>query len=59
MLPLPLCRKLLGEYGQSLSDTDIERLRDDLYGLAHIMTSSYMQDQSKPRTSSEGNQNGK
>jgi hypothetical protein len=34
MLSLPACRRLLGNAGESVSDDELARLRDQLYGVA-------------------------
>nr|ADI23839.1 hypothetical protein [uncultured gamma proteobacterium HF4000_48E10] len=41
MLSLERCRKILGD-DASLADEDLERLRRDLYALAHVAVSAFV-----------------
>jgi hypothetical protein len=50
MISLAECRKLLGEAGRGLSDAEIDRLRQQLYGLADIAVSCYLTKRNKSNT---------
>ena len=42
MISLDECRKILGDTGRDLSDNDLDRLRQQLYGLADIAVTCYL-----------------
>jgi len=42
MISLDECRKILGDAGRDLSDNDLDRLRQQLYGLADIAVTCYL-----------------
>lgn len=42
MISLAECRKILGDAGRGLSDAELERLRQELYGIADIAVSSFL-----------------
>ena len=42
MISLAECRKILGEAGRDLTDTEVERLRQELYGLADITVTCFL-----------------
>jgi hypothetical protein len=42
MISLAECRKILGKEGRGLSDADLERLRQELYGLADITVTCFL-----------------
>ncbi|HBL30985.1 MAG TPA: hypothetical protein DD490_29480 [Acidobacteria bacterium] len=42
MISLVECRKLLGDAGRELTDAQLERLRQDLYGLADIAVTCFL-----------------
>jgi hypothetical protein len=42
MISLVECRRILGEAGRDLSDAELERLRQALYGLADIAVSHFL-----------------
>jgi hypothetical protein len=44
LLSLPACRRLLGHVGDSLSDAEVLRLRDQLYALAQGTVAAYAED---------------
>jgi hypothetical protein len=43
MISLAECRKILGEAGRDLTDAHLERLRRELYGLADITVTSFLE----------------
>lgn len=45
MLSVEQCRRLLGKRGQSLTEDQVRRLRDELYGLAHVAFSIFIEQQ--------------
>jgi hypothetical protein len=52
MISLAECRKILGDAGRGLSDAEVDRLRQQLYGLADIAVSCYLTKRTKPTTPS-------
>jgi hypothetical protein len=44
LLSLPACRRLLGHVGDSLSDAEVLRLRDQLYALAQCAVAAFAED---------------
>ena len=42
MISLAECRKILGDAGRGLSDAELERIRQDLYGLADIAVTNFL-----------------
>jgi hypothetical protein len=44
ILSLPACRRLLGPVGDSLSDVEVVRLRDQLYALARFAVADFMEE---------------
>lgn len=42
MISLSECRKILGEAGRGMSDAELERLRQELYGLADIAVTCFL-----------------
>ena len=46
MITLAKCRELLGDSGRGLSDEDLETLRDQLYGLADVVTDIFVEQHS-------------
>jgi len=43
MLSIDQCRALLGHKGRGMSDEEIRRLRDQLYGLADVALTVYLE----------------
>ena len=43
MISLTECRKILGDAARDLSDADLERLRQEVYGLADITVSVFLE----------------
>jgi hypothetical protein len=50
MISLAECRKILGEAGRDLSDAQLERLRQELYGLADITVTCFLNKKNKATT---------
>ena len=50
MISLAECRKILGEAGRDLSDAQLERLRRELYGLADITVTCFLEGRSRKVT---------
>lgn len=42
MISLAECRKILGDAGRGLSDAELERLRQELYGIADIAVTNFL-----------------
>jgi hypothetical protein len=42
MISLVECRKILGEAARELSDAELDRLRQELYGLADITVTHFL-----------------
>lgn len=42
MISLAECRKILGDAGRDLTDAELERLRQELYGLADIAVTCFL-----------------
>ena len=42
MISLSECRRILGEAGREMSDAELERLRQELYGLADITVTCFL-----------------
>jgi hypothetical protein len=42
MISLAECRKILGDAGRGLSDAELDRLRQELYGLADITVECFL-----------------
>jgi hypothetical protein len=42
MISLAECRKILGDAGRALSDAELDRLRRELYGLADITVTCFL-----------------
>jgi hypothetical protein len=42
MISLAECRKILGDAGRGLSDAELERLRQELYGIADIAVTNLL-----------------
>jgi hypothetical protein len=53
MISLAECRKILGDAARELSDTDLERLRQELYGLADIAVTCFLNKGNKTRPPKE------
>jgi len=47
MISLAECRKILGDAGRDLTDAQLERLRQDLYGLADIAVTCFLSQTSR------------
>ena len=47
MISLAECRKILGAAGRDLTDAQLERLRQDLYGLADITVTCFLSQASR------------
>jgi len=43
MISLAECRKILGDAARDLTDADLERLRQELYGLADIAVTHFLE----------------
>ena len=43
MLPIDRCRQILGASANGLSDQEIEHLRDQLYGMAQVALSLFLE----------------
>jgi len=48
MISLAECRKILGAAARDLSDADLERLRQELYGLADIAVTLFLEKRARP-----------
>jgi len=42
MISLVECRKILGDAARGISDADLDRLRQELYGLADITVTCFL-----------------
>ena len=47
MISLDECRKILGDAGRELSNAELDRLRQQLYGLADIAVTCYLTKRNK------------
>ena len=45
MLSISKCRQLLGNEAENMSDSDIEGLRAEFYGLADVLTEMFLSSQ--------------
>lgn len=52
MIPLAECRKILGDAGRALSDAELDRLRRELYGLADITVTCFLDKRHRAATPS-------
>jgi hypothetical protein len=52
MIPLAECRKILGDAARDLTDADLERLRQELYGLADITVTQFLATRTRKNTHS-------
>lgn len=43
MISMEKCRELIGEKAESMTDDEIARIREDLYGLAELALESYFE----------------
>lgn len=50
MISLAECRKILGEAGRDLTDAQLERLRQELYGLADITLTCFLAKEGRKAT---------
>jgi|GraSoiStandDraft_4_1057263.scaffolds.fasta_scaffold905930_1 hypothetical protein len=50
MISLVECRKILGDAARGLSDADLDRLRQELYGLADITVTCFLAKDTKATT---------
>lgn len=50
MISLAECRKILGEAARGLSDAELERLRRELYGLADITVTCFLNKRNRATT---------
>lgn len=50
MISLAECRKILGEAGRGLSDAELNRLRQELYGLADITVTCFLNKKNRATT---------
>lgn len=48
MLTIEQCRATLAENDKDLTDEQVEKIRDSLYGLANIALDMYLEDKLKP-----------
>lgn len=54
MLSLERCRQLLGT-GCKLSDQELERLRDQMYGLADVVVTTFLERRKVAKAKEEAN----
>jgi hypothetical protein len=50
MISLAECRKILGAAGRDLTDSELERLRQELYGLADIAVTNFLAKRNRTTT---------
>ena len=50
MISLAECRKILGDAGRGLSDAELDRLRHELYGLADITVTCFLNKKNRTTT---------
>ena len=50
MISLAECRKILGDVGRGLSDAELDRLRQELYGLADITVTHFLAKRNRKTT---------
>jgi hypothetical protein len=50
MLPIERCRQILGSAALSMSDAQVERLRDQLYGIANAAVLLYLDQRTTQRS---------
>ncbi len=43
MLSIEVCRKILGKSKQEMSDEEIEKIRENLYQISHVLVNNYIE----------------